>query len=110
MTISTTTAEARLRKTGDTSWAFIAMMLPGLLFLPGGSRKAKMRRLRKADWLLFGLLVLLALSWVGCCGTSTGTVVGVQPKTFVVTVTAAAPGAVSGSVPINLKVCSASGC
>ncbi|MGA3213368.1 MAG: Ig-like domain-containing protein, partial [Terriglobales bacterium] len=65
MTISTTTADAQMRKPMDTSWAIIAMLLPGLLVLPGRTRKIKMRRLRKADWMLLGVLVLLAVSWVG---------------------------------------------
>jgi hypothetical protein len=106
MTVSTTLADARLRTPRDSSssLAFFAVMLPGLLLLPGGVRKVRLRRLRKADWLLIGLLILMAVSWVGCCGTAGGGVVGPAQKTYTVTIAASASGATSGTATVTLTV------
>ena len=70
----------------------------------GGVRKVRLRRLRKADWLLIGLLILMAVSWVGCCGTAGGGVVGPAQKTYTVTIAASASGATSGTATVTLTV------
>jgi hypothetical protein len=106
MIVSTTTADARVRNRRDSSSssAFLALMLPGLLLLPGGVSAIRMRRLRKADWLLLGLLVLMAMSWVGCCGTAGGGVVGVVQKTYAIAVTASAAGATPATAAVDITV------
>ncbi|MGA3210648.1 MAG: Ig-like domain repeat protein [Terriglobales bacterium] len=78
VTITTTSSNASLHRGGGV-WMF-ALMLPGLLLIPAGSRTVR----RRAIWLLGGLLLLLTLSVAGCGGASTSsiyqvTVTGTDP-------------------------------
>jgi hypothetical protein len=80
-----------LRRSGG-AWMF-ALMLPGLLLIPAGSRTVR----RRAMWLLGGLLLLLTLSVTGCGSASTAML-------YQVTVTGTAPDGASGSTSIAVQV------
>ncbi|MGA3213771.1 MAG: hypothetical protein ABSD20_20890, partial [Terriglobales bacterium] len=93
VTIATTSSNASLHRGGGV-WMF-ALMLPGLLLIPAGSRTVR----RRAMWLLAGVLLLLTLSVAGCGGTSKGVLYQVT-----VTGTDAGGSGVTGSTAIAVQV------
>jgi hypothetical protein len=94
VTINTTSADAKLLRTHGRSWLFVAMLLPGILLVPAGSRKR-----RQAAWMLGILVVVFALSLAGCGGGS-----GSGGQTYTATITASATGSSSASTTITVTV------
>jgi hypothetical protein len=97
-TIATTASNASLHRR-NAGW-MLAMILPGLLLLPTTSRSAR----RRIIWLLGGCLLVLAISFAGCGGSSKTTTITGESAPYNVTVTASATGATSASASIAVDV------
>jgi hypothetical protein len=98
MTISTTTADARLKRSHGLPWAYFALMLPGLLLLPAGKSIRK-----RALWLAAGVVLLLTFMVAGCSSSGSGGSSG-GSQNYSVVVTASATGAASGNTTISVTV------
>jgi hypothetical protein len=69
-----------------------AMVLPGLLLLPAGSRTIR----RRVLWLMAGILVLGALSFAGCGSY--------KSSPYLVTIQAMAPDGTTGATSFAVDV------
>jgi hypothetical protein len=90
-TITTAASEAKLHRQ-NAGWMF-ALVLPGLLLLPAGSRVMR----RRAMWLFGGMLLLAALGFTGCGGSN-------KTQSYLVTVQGAAPDGTTGLTTFAVDV------